>query len=150
MALFLDAGYVSLNKYGEELCGDKVETIRTENNITCVLADGLGSGVKANILSTLTSKIICMLASNELPIEECIHTIIGTLPVCNVRKVAYSTFTLVHIDLDGTGYLVEFDNPQAIILRDGKEFNIVRQEKIIEGKKIYISDLKLREEDVII
>ena len=150
MSLFLDAGYVSLNKYGEQLCGDNVEIIRGENNVTCVLADGLGSGVKANILSTLTSKIICMLAANELPLEECVSTIAATLPVCNVRKVAYSTFTLVHLDLDGTGYLVEFDNPLAIMLRDGKNYPLDRYEKVISGKKVFITDLKLQESDVIV
>lgn len=150
MAIFLDAGYVSLNKYGEELCGDNVEIIRGDNNVTCVLADGLGSGVKANILSTLTSKIICMLAANELPLEECVSTIVSTLPVCNVRKVAYSTFTLVHVDLDGTGYLVEFDNPLAIMLKDGKFSPLERKEKIICGKKIFITELKLEPEDVIV
>lgn len=150
MSIFLDAGYVSLNKFGEELCGDNVEIIRGENNLTCVLADGLGSGVKANILSTLTSKIICMLAANELPLEECVSTIVSTLPVCNVRKVAYSTFTLVHVDLDGTGYLVEFDNPLAILLKDGKCVPIKREERIICDKKIYISDLNLEPEDTIV
>ena len=150
MELFLDYGYVSLNKAGEELCGDKVEIIRNENEITVVLADGLGSGVKANILSTLTSKILCKLAANDIPIEECVNTIIGTLPVCKVRGVAYSTFTVLHINTQGEGYLIEFDNPLAFLLRDGvyQEFN--RKEKIIQGKKIYITNVNLTGEDAVI
>ena len=85
--LFIEYGYVSLNKYGEELCGDNVEWVTVDGYTTLVLADGLGSGVKANILSTLSSKILCTMVSNNIPIEDCIETMIQTLPVCKVRGV---------------------------------------------------------------
>lgn len=99
MSYFIENGYVSLNKYGEELCGDRVESIYHDGTTTLVLADGLGSGVKANILSTLTSKIIGTMMASGMSIEDCVDTIIATLPVCAVRQVAYSTFTILQIDL---------------------------------------------------
>ena len=117
---FVEYGYFSLNKYGEELCGDKVETAVSDGYTTIVLADGLGSGVKANILSTLSSKILCTMVSHNVPIEDCIETMIQTLPVCKVRGVAYSTFSVIHVDSEGKGDLIEFDNPQAIYYHHGK------------------------------
>ena len=95
MELFLESGYTSLNKKGEELCGDKVECVTVGDYTTLVLADGMGSGVKANILSTLTSKILCTMVSEGISMEECIETIVQTLPVCKVRGVAYSTFSVI-------------------------------------------------------
>ena len=89
MELYLENGYTSLNKKGEELCGDRVESVCRGEYTTVALADGLGSGVKANILATLTSKILCTMISNGIDLEECIRTIIQTLPVCKVRGVAY-------------------------------------------------------------
>ena len=57
--LCADIGYKSVNHYGEQLCGDHVDIVeQNDSSVIVVLADGLGSGVKASILSTLTSTII--------------------------------------------------------------------------------------------
>ena len=126
MELFLETGFTSLNKKGEELCGDKVEQYSDGETTTLVLADGLGSGVKANILATLTSKILCTMVSNGVGIEECIETVVQTLPVCKVRQVAYATFSVVHANREGKGWPFEFDHPDAIYIHKGKGGNFNR------------------------
>lgn len=150
MPLRLESGYTSLNKKNEELCGDKVEIKRNGKFTTLVLADGLGSGVKANILSTLTSKILCTMVSEDISIFDCVETILQSLPVCKVRGVAYSTFTVIHIDDEGKGYLLEFDNPEAIYYHGGKCCDFAREEMLVCGKKVYKTDLALEEGDVIV
>ena len=83
--LCADIGYKSYNHFGEQLCGDHVDVVEKDDNSTViVLTDGLGSGVKASILSTLTSKIISTMMAEGLPIEECVETIAATLPVCSL------------------------------------------------------------------
>ena len=120
---FMENGYISLNKVGEELCGDRVEVKNNPNgDFTMVLADGLGSGVKANILSTLTSKIIATMMDSEMTVEDCVNTIAQTLPVCSVRQVAYATFTAIQVHKNEVR-LVQYDNPDVIMLRDGKSFD---------------------------
>ena len=111
MELCLETGYTSLNHIGEELCGDHVESSVNGDYTTLGLADGLGSGVKASILSTRTSKILCTMVSNDIDITECVSTIIRTLPVCKERGVAYSTFSVIHVNRQGHGYLFEFVSP---------------------------------------
>lgn len=148
--LFIEYGYVSLNKFGEELCGDNVEWVTVDGYTTMVLADGLGSGVKANILSTLSSKILCTMVSNNIPIEDCIETMIQTLPVCKVRGVAYSTFSVIHVDSAGHGYLFEFDNPQAIYYHEGHCMDFDRKPLEVLGKKVYYSGLSLSDGDVVL
>ena len=150
MAFYLESGYTSLNKKGEELCGDKVESVVNGDYTTLVLADGMGSGVKANILATLTSKILCTMVAEDIPLDECIETIIQSLPVCKVRGVAYATFSVIHLNRNGEGYLVEFDNPQAIFVRDGKCGDLEREELNVLGKKVYKSALKLKENDAVL
>lgn len=149
--LCIDIGYNSLNKYGETLCGDHIDVINQEDNSTIiVLADGLGSGVKANILSTLTAKIISTMMAANLPVEECVETIAATLPVCSVRQIAYSTFTIIRIVNGEEAEIIQYDNPHVILLRDGKGVEIPKNELIIGGKKIYHSRIKLKEHDIFI
>lgn len=150
MSYFIDADYLSLNKYREELCGDKVEIIRGENYTIVVLADGLGSGVKANILATLTSKIIGTMLSMGAGIEEAVETIINTLPICRERGIAYSTFSILQIFETGECYLVEFDNPAAITLKNGKYYDIQKECREIDGKLIKESRFFVTTDDVII
>lgn len=150
MALCLETGYTMLNKVGEELCGDNVDIAVNGDYTTLVLADGLGSGVKANILSTLTSKILCTMISNDIEIYDCIETIIQSLPVCKERQVAYSTFSIIHLNTQGKGYLFEFDNPQAIYINDGKCMDFEREKLEILDKTVYKTELNLKSSDVIL
>ena len=149
--LCTDIGYISLNKWGEQLCGDHVEIVETgENDVVVVLADGLGSGVKANILSTLTSKIISTMMANKMTIEDCVTTIAATLPVCAVRGVAYSTFTILRIEGNREAEIIQFDNPHVILLREGKSLDYPLERQEIDGKQIYRSRVELREDDTFV
>ena len=149
--LCADIGYKSINHVGEQLCGDHVDVIdRDDNSTIVVLADGLGSGVKASILSTLTSKIIATMMAEGLHIEECVATIAATLPVCSVRGVAYSTFTIIQIHNNEMAEIFQYDNPHVIMLRDGKNFDYPMTQMNIDGKKIYRSNIQLQEDDIFV
>ena len=149
--LCADIGYKSINHFGEELCGDHVDIVEMDDGSTIiVLADGLGSGVKASILSTLTAKIISTMMSAGLPIEDCVATIAATLPVCSLRGVAYSTFTIIHIINNETAEIIQYDNPHVIVIRNYEVYEYPKTEMNIDGKKIYKSTLKLMEDDVFV
>lgn len=149
--LCAEIGYKSINHDGEQLCGDHIDIVEQNNDSTViVLADGMGSGVKASILSTLTSKIISTMMAEGLPLEECVSTIAATLPVCSVRGVAYSTFTIMHIINSHTIELIQYDNPHIIYIRDGALYDYAKTEVNIGGKKIYKSVVRLKEDDIII
>lgn len=149
--LCTDIGYHSLNHVNEQLCGDQVVVVKPdENTEIVVLADGLGSGVKACILSTLTSKIISTMMAQSMSVEECVNTIASTLPVCKVRGVAYSTFTILKIFGNEEAEIIQYDNPHVILLRDGKNFVYPETSTEIGGKTVYRSKVKLLENDVFI
>lgn len=136
MSVSVDISWKSLNKHHEELCGDKVEVLKTADSDIVILADGMGSGVKANILATLTSKILGTMFLEGASIEACVETVAKTLPVCKVREVAYATFSILQIFHNGEAYLVEFDNPDCVFVRDKALVRYPYKERIIEGKKI--------------
>lgn len=149
--LCADIGWKSLNHEGEQLCGDHIEIIEMDDGSTvCVLADGLGSGVKASILSTLTSKIIATMTSAGISLEECVKTIAETLPICKVREVAYSTFTIIRLIHNEEAEIICYDNPDVIMYRDGKRFEIPLTNMNIEGKIIHKGHVMLRENDTFI
>ena len=133
-----EIGYLSFNHVGEELCGDHVEvTSKDESTKILVLADGLGSGVKANILSTLTSKMLSSMIAGDISLKECIRCIANTLPVCKVRNVAYSTFTIIKIQDNKYVDIYNFDNPSPFMIRDGKVMDLSYSSTEIDGKTIY-------------
>ena len=147
MSVSIDVAWIGLNKYQEELCGDKVEILKTGDSDIVILADGMGSGVKANILATLTSKILGTMLREGAAIESCVETIARTLPVCKVRKVAYATFSILQIFHSGQAYLAEFDNPSCVFIRDGKILDYPYKVREIEGKKIHEYRFQVKKND---
>lgn len=147
MSFSIDVSWKSLNKQGEELCGDKVEVLRTKDSDIVILADGMGSGVKANILATLTSKILGTMLREGATIESCVETVAKTLPICKVRKVAYATFSILQIFHSGEAYLAEFDNPSCVFIRDGKIVKYPYEVREIEGKKVHESRFQVKKND---
>ena len=149
--LSVDIGYKSINHAGEVLCGDHVDVVNTEDGSTViVLADGLGSGVQASILSTLTSKIISTMMAEGLPIEECVSTIAATLPVHDRHGVAYSTFTIIKLVRNHTAEIIQYDNPEVIFIRDGDVTDYPMTELHLEGKTINRSSIRLQEGDLFV
>jgi len=138
--LFYEASYSSLCKDGESVCGDKVEIVKSAGSVMAVLSDGLGSGIKANVLSTLTTRIASYMLKEGSDIDDVVDTIGKTLPICQVRGVAYSTFSIVRLTPDGLGNIVEFDTPDAFLYREGTVTKIstrprkVAQKQVLEGE----------------
>lgn len=150
MSIFIDFGYRSLRHFGEELCGDKVDTARYEDNFIGVLSDGMGSGVKANILATMTGEIITTMLTEGESIESAVETVVNTLPVCSVRNLAYSTFSIVQVDNNGQALLVEFDNPQAFIIRRRQIIKPDYDIMTYSDKSVFETSINLMEGDWII
>jgi hypothetical protein len=134
--LFIESGGAHISKHGEILCGDSLSVAPIEGGKIMVLSDGLGSGVKANILATLTTKIATRLMERGLPIDEVVETLTDTLPECKVRKIAYSTFTLLKVQDDGRAYLAEFDNPPTFYLKRGYVSQLKYRDRVVGTRKI--------------
>ena len=149
--LYPDIGYQSLIKNGEIVCGDHVERMeRPDGSVVMVLADGLGSGIKACILSTLTATIISRMIADNLPITYCVRAIVEALPICSMRKLAYSTFTVINIAPSGMAHIIQYDNPSTILIRNGEQFPIPFIKMTIENKEIESAAIQLKKGDVLL
>ncbi|MGE5399200.1 MAG: SpoIIE family protein phosphatase [Ignavibacteriales bacterium] len=123
---FIEVDYYQNFKHKQIVGGDVflLHKIREENRIISVLSDGLGSGVKANVLATLTSTMAVNFISNAKDIRKTAEIIMKTLPVCKVRKISYSTFTIADVDESGRTRVIEYDNPPFILVRDKRLLEI--------------------------
>src|SRR6056297_1135618 len=149
MGLVIDEFYQSIPKHGQEVCGDNVEIIKNDQETIVVLSDGLGSGVKANILSTLTSKIAVGLIDKKLPLIEIVETIIATLPICQVREIAYSTLAVLKLTNKGCAHIIEIDTPSIFLLRDNKVEKIPMEERKVLDKTVHEAKIKIDQRDKI-
>lgn len=150
MRLAAEVGVSQLSKYREELCGDATSVVKQERETTIVLSDGLGSGVKANILATLTTNVASGLLRRQVPIEEVISTIADTLPICKVRGIAYSTLAVVQLREDGQTRLFEYDNPEILLFRNDKPYPVQRNERVINGQLIREATFQAEKNDVLL
>lgn len=150
MRLVAEVAHGSLPKEGEELCGDKVEVLRTPQRYTVVLSDGLGSGVKANILATLTTKIAAGLLERDVPLKEVIGTIAQTLPICRERLIAYSTLAVVQLRTNGQANVVLLDSPSVFLWRRGIVTPFPTSRGVVAGRELEKGELGLMEGDFLL
>ena len=116
---FLDIDSYEFNKYRQYVTGDVVLThkIKEEDRVVTCLSDGLGSGIKASVLANLTATMALKYISNYADVSETAEVIMETLPVCKIRKISYSTFTIIDINGSGHARVIEHGNPDYILLR---------------------------------
>lgn len=151
---FLDIDCQQNNHFGEYICGDVFlsRRIKEDARTIVVLSDGMGSGVKASVLATLTASMAVNFTEEHKEVQKTAEIIMNTLPVCSVRKVSYSTFTIIDIDDEGSTTIVEYDNPRCLIMRSHRPFDpgwneIILDSKRNKGKKLHTCCFQARKED---
>lgn len=146
----VDIATRQFSKKGEDTCGDAVKVSQTPDSTIIVMSDGLGSGVKANVLATMTVELASGLFQGDLSLQEIVETLIATLPVCKWRNIAYSTFSIVRIYDTGHVTVAEYDSPALLHLRGGsRPASVVSTERIIMEKPIRESYFRLSPNDAI-
>lgn len=147
--LFLDLYNISRNKHQKFLCGDFFGTFGDAEHRVIAMSDGLGSGVRANILATLTSTILGTMLARNVPLEDCVDTVASTLPVSRDHGIAYATFTAVEVAGD-TAFLMNYDNPSPILIRGGKVIRYPYSVRFVGDKEVHESRIQLYENDILI
>ena len=150
MRQLVECSWISLNKAGEELCGDAVMIRTKPDSFVAVLSDGLGSGVKASILSSLTAEIAARMFEAGGTVEDVMQTLVETLPECSVRKLAYATFAVLIVDNGWDANLVLFDSPPLILIRDNAVFMPYLEERQVKGRTIQEAHFELFENDYMV
>ncbi|MBW6500662.1 MAG: SpoIIE family protein phosphatase [Bacteroidales bacterium] len=134
---YIEVNSQQRNHDGERICGDVFlyRYLKEEDRVICVLSDGMGHGVKANILATLTATMALNFTQEHKEIDRIAEIIMNTLPVCSERKISYSTFTIVDIDSTGKVNILEYDNPLTIILRGPRIYDPSWKRVVLEKGK---------------
>lgn len=145
------------NHGDSRICGDVYlsRRIKEEGRIIVVLSDGMGHGIKANILATLASSLAVNFTKGHESIRKTAEIIMNTLPVDSVRQMNYCTFTIVEIDIEGEVRIVEYENPKTLIMRGVKLYEPVWNGVVLEGEKnkgkeLLVTSFRPQKEDRII
>lgn len=150
MSLSIDAFGTAVAKYGEEQCGDVTKIERGDGHITAILADGLGSGFQANVLASLTARMLTgMLQKGEKP-EDAVDAIVETLPKSRARGIGYTAFTLLDIAEETGGvYAAALGTPFPVLLRRGRPQKIDTRRRLSNGSVIREAHFTLKPSDVL-
>lgn len=154
-SLFIDIDIAQEKKHMENICGDFFLSKRypDEGRLIAVLSDGLGSGIKANILSSITATMLLNFIAAGKDSLKAAETIMNSLPICKVRKISYSTFSSIDCYDDGRAQIIEEGNPKFLWVRDGKIVNInpkTLSSKKFEDRELNIYKIQLEPNDRII
>ncbi|MEE4177264.1 MAG: SpoIIE family protein phosphatase [Bacteroides sp.] len=154
---YIEVGSFQKSHAGERICGDVFvsQKVKEENRTVVVLSDGMGHGVKANLLATLTATMGMNFTREHKDARKIAEIIMNTLPVCSERKISYSTFTIVDLEDSGQTTIINYDNPDPIVLRDKDTFKPDWQYLMLEsennaGKEIKACSFLAQKEDRII
>ncbi|MFO7849099.1 MAG: SpoIIE family protein phosphatase [Spirochaetia bacterium] len=153
---FLDIDYARINKKTQQVGGDVFlsRKDKAEGRSVSVLSDGLGSGIKANVLATLTTSMAAGCIEGMISIERTAEVIMNSLPVCSKRKISYATFTIIDIDFTGNTRIIEYDNPPFLLIRKGELVETPKKRITFNGTEkrntIYSSSFQLQENDRIV
>lgn len=151
MKCLLDVYHQSINMVGEELCGDQIRVLNSGKKTRVVLCDGLGHGVKANILASLSSEIMINMLREDISLPEVIETVIATLPVDKKLNLAYTTSTMIEVDHSDLSYKIyNFDNPPILFFRKQKIEQLPFEKMTIMDRSIQFSEGKLQRGDLLI
>lgn len=153
----IDVDCVQLSKQEYQVCGDAFlsRKLKNEDRTIVALSDGLGSGIKANVLATLTTSMAINFTLQKQPIERTAKIIMSTLPVDHQRQISYATFTIAEIEADGEARIIEFDNPSYLVFRQGKRLEMEKTKLSInwndkKDRVMQLSEFKLELDDRIV
>lgn len=153
--MFIDIGSSQKKKYNQNAYGDYFVTKRYKETgrVISILSDGLGSGIKANILASMTATMLLKFIEAQSDIRVACETIMNSLPVCKIRKISYSTFSAIDCDEDGNAKIVEEGNPQFLWIRNNEilepEFKVITS-KTFSNRHMHLYKIKLEKGDRII
>lgn len=133
---FVEVGHHQLSKFDQGAAGDTFLSQKhdSDGRVITVLSDGLGSGIKAGVLSTLTATMAMKFIASDIPIKRAAEIIMSTLPVCKERGISYATFTLVDIEPNSRVRIMEYDNPGYILVREKTVVEPIKQCTAMERK----------------
>lgn len=154
-ALFVEVDFHQRRKHGQNICGDAFQShkIPGQERVISVLSDGLGSGVKANILASMTASMAIRFAVDDMDFVHCAEIMMDALPVCQVRKISYATFTIVDCKTHGETRIIEMDNPAFLLVRDGQAVKLPVTEMASsrwQDRKLRFTTLTTQPEDRIV
>ncbi|MBN2485199.1 MAG: SpoIIE family protein phosphatase [Bacteroidales bacterium] len=133
---YIDVASIQKEKHANEICGDVFLTkkVSAEDRTIIVLSDGLGSGIKANILASVTASMAVNFTSMNAPLAHTAEIILSTLPVDRERKVGYSSFTIIDIEAGGTIHFVEYGNPEILYFRENETLELKKTPVTIKNR----------------
>lgn len=113
---FVEDCSFQLAKHGHNYCGDVFKVNRTAEATLALLADGMGSGIPANMSANLVIEYFLGLLSEGFTIVEAAKNSLRSLRSAKLNDGPWSAFNVARIAADGEAQIYSYESPLPLLI----------------------------------
>jgi len=100
------------------ICGDYIITDRTAEATTTILADGIGTGIKAHVAAVMCASRLMELLRVGFTLREACQKIVDTMHAARTTDIPFAAFSVCRILVSGHATVMSYEIPSPVLINN--------------------------------